>query len=78
MPKEVTMRDALARLRKGPSVSIPVAGRALADLGMNASYAAANNNKLGVPVFETGGRKRCPSIAILRKLGLADTDPQTA
>ena len=51
MPREITMRDALEKLRSGPSVSVPVAGRALGDLGMNASYAAAENKKLGVPVF---------------------------
>jgi hypothetical protein len=28
-----------------------------------------------VPVFEAGGKKRVPSIAVLRQLGLADDDP---
>jgi len=78
MPKEITMRDALAKLRRAPSVSVPVAGRALGDLGMIASYGAADKGTLGVPVFDAGGRRRVPSIAVLRKLGLAETDPQAA
>jgi hypothetical protein len=78
MPREITMRDALEKLRSGPSVSVPVAGRALGDLGMNASYAAAENKKLGVPVFEAGGKKRVPSIAVLRKLGLTEEAPQAS
>jgi hypothetical protein len=77
MPKEITMKDALAKLRKAPSVSIPVAGRALGDLGMNAAYGAASNGTLGVPVYEAGGKKRVASIAVLRRLGLAD-DPNKA
>jgi hypothetical protein len=76
--KEITMRAALAKLRQDPSVSIPVAGRALGNLGRNASYGAATDGKLGVPVFETGGRKRVPSIAVLRQLGLAADDPNKA
>ena len=76
--REITMKAALAKLRAHPSVSIPVAGRALADIGMNASYDAAQSGKLGVPVFEAGGRKRVPSIAVLRQLGLADNDPKAA
>jgi hypothetical protein len=71
MPKEITMEQALAALRQKPSVSIPVAGRALADLGKNASYGAAEKGTLGVPVFEAAGRKRVPSIAVQRKLGMA-------
>jgi len=77
MPKEITMRAALAKLRQEPSVSVPVAGRALGNLGKNASYGAAQDGKLGVPVFEAGGRKRVPSIAVLRRLGIAD-DPNKA
>jgi hypothetical protein len=78
MPKEITMRVALAKLRQTPSVSIPVAGRALADIGKNAAYAAAEKGTLGVPVFEAGGRKRVPSIAVLRQLRLTDEGPQAA
>lgn len=73
----MTMREILAELRSKPSVSVPTAGKALADMSRNASYDAANKGTLGVPVFETGGKKRVPSIAVLRKLGLAD-EPSTA
>jgi hypothetical protein len=78
MPIEITMRAALAALRRHPSVSVPEAGRALANLGKNASYEAAKKGTLGVPVFESAGRKRVPSIAVLRQLGLADEGPQAA
>jgi hypothetical protein len=78
MPKEITMRAALAKLREHPSVSIPVTGRALGNLSKNASYRAAQEGKLGVPVFEAGGRKRVPSIAVLRQLGLTADDPNKA
>jgi hypothetical protein len=81
MPKkgrEITMKAALAKLRAHPSVAIPVAGRALANLGINASYGAAQDGKLGVPVFETGGRKRVPSIAVLKRLGIDTDQPNKA
>jgi hypothetical protein len=72
------MREILAELRSKPTVSVPTAGKALGDLSKNASYDAANKGTLGVPVFEAGGKKRVPSIAVLRKLGLADEGPQAA
>jgi hypothetical protein len=73
-----TMREILAELRSKPSVSVPKAGKALGDLSRNASYDAATKGKLGVPVFDVGGKKCVPSIAVLRKLGLADDAPTTA
>jgi len=46
MPIEITMRAALAALRRHPSVSVPEAGRALANLGKNASYEAAKKGPM--------------------------------
>jgi len=74
----MSMKEILAELRSSPTVSVPTAGRALGDLSKNASYEAAKRGTLGVPVFEAGGKKRVPSIAVLRQLGLADDDPQAA
>lgn len=76
--QNLTMREILAELRAKPSVSVPTAGKALGDLSKNASYEAARKGTLGVPVFDAGGKKRVPSIAVLKKLGLADADPQAA
>jgi len=73
-----SVQEILAELRSRPSVSVPVAGAALAGLSKNASYDAAARGELGVPVFSVGRSKRVPSIAVLRQLGLADTDPQAA
>jgi hypothetical protein len=82
MPKEITMKDALAALRRQESISIPETGRVLADIGKNASYAAAEDGTLGVTVFEVGGgkrpRKRVPSIEVRRLLGMADDGSQAA
>jgi predicted subunit of tRNA(5-methylaminomethyl-2-thiouridylate) methyltransferase len=41
----------------------------LGEMSKNASYDAAVGHRLGVEVLEVGGKKRCSSIAILRKLG---------
>jgi hypothetical protein len=71
----MSIRDLIAELRSSPTVSVPTAGRALGDLSRNASYEAAKKGTLGVPVFEAGGKKRVPSIAVLRQLGLVDDDP---
>jgi hypothetical protein len=60
----------LQKLRAQPTVSVPEAGQALANLSKNASYAAAARGTLGVEVMDVGGLKRVPSIAVLRKLGL--------
>ena len=49
MPKEITMKDALAALRQQESISIPETGRVLADIGKNASYAAAEDGTLKPP-----------------------------
>ena len=35
-------------------------------------YDAAAKDTLGVPVIDTGGKKRVPSIAVLRRLGFDD------
>jgi hypothetical protein len=74
----MSMGEALAEVRSKPSVSVPTAGKALAELSKNASYDAATAGKLGVPVIVVGGKKRVPSIAVLRKLGLADEAPTAA
>jgi hypothetical protein len=71
----MSIRDLIAELRSSPTVSVPTAGRALGDLSRNASYEAAKKGTLGVPVFEAGGKKRVPSIAVLRQLGLVDPAP---
>jgi hypothetical protein len=74
----MTMREILAELRSNPTISVPAAGKVLGDLNRNSSYDAANKGTLGVPVIEVGGKKRVPSIAVLRKLGLADEIPTAA
>jgi hypothetical protein len=74
----MSIREILAELRENPSVSVPTAGKALGDLSKNASYDAAKKGTLGVPVIEVGGKKRVPSIAVLRQLGLADDAPTAA
>jgi hypothetical protein len=66
----LSWKDVLQRLRTQPTVSVPEAGAALGDLSRNAAYEAAKNGKLGVPVFDVGGKKRVPSVAVLRVLGL--------
>lgn len=68
----MSWKEILAELRSKPTVSVPTAGRALADLSKNGAYEAARAGRLGVPVIETGGKKRVASIHILRKLGLTE------
>jgi hypothetical protein len=70
MPTSIAWKRLLEKLRTQPTVSVPEAGKALGDLGRNASYDAAKNDKLGVPVHDVGGKKRVASIAVLRVLGL--------
>jgi hypothetical protein len=65
-------KEILAQLRNNLTVSVPTAGQALGELSKNASYGAAQDGSLGVPVLDVSGKKRVPSIAVLRKLGLAD------
>ena len=65
-------KEILAKLKSQPTVSVPDAGKALADLSPNAAYRAAKSDSLGVPVMKVGGRKRVTSIAVLRKLGLIE------
>jgi hypothetical protein len=73
------MKDIIAELLAKPSVSVPIAGKALADLSRNGSYRAAAGGKLGpLPVYEVGGRKRVASAGVLRLLGLADDNLQSA
>ena len=72
----MTWKEILAELRNQPTVSVPTAGQALAGLsGRNSSYEAAKTGKLGVPVIEVGGRKRVPSAAVLRQLGIDSLPP---
>jgi hypothetical protein len=54
-------------------VDVPTAGMALANMSRNGSYEAARRGALGVPVIEVGGKKRVPSIAVLRALGLVES-----
>jgi hypothetical protein len=65
-----TWEQVLHKLRTQPTVSVPEAGFAVGDLAKNASYEGAKNGTLGVPVIDSGGKKRVPSIAVLRVLGL--------
>jgi hypothetical protein len=67
-----TWKQILAELKNSPTVSIPTAGRALADMSENASYRTAKAGKLGVPILEVGGKKRVRSGDVLRKLGLLE------
>jgi hypothetical protein len=69
------MKEILAELRSKPTVSVPVAGKALGDLSRNGSYRAAADGKFPVEIFEVGGKKRVASATVLRLLGL---DPQQA
>jgi hypothetical protein len=72
MPRSPSWKVILKKLQTQPTVSVPEAGWVLGDLGRNAAYGAARAGTLGVPVLETGGKLRVPSIAVLHKLGLAD------
>ena len=67
----MTWADILTELKTKPTVSVPTAGKALADLSRNGSYEAARSGRLGVPVLEVGGRKRVPSTAVLQVLGIS-------
>ena len=77
----MTVKEILTKLRTSPTVSVPEAGKVLADLSWNGSYDAARKGTLGVPVFDVGGLKRVASIDVLRRIGLADAaspDPAEA
>jgi hypothetical protein len=53
------------------TVSVPVAGKALCDLGRNASYEAAKTGAIGgVGVIEVGRKKAVPTAPIRKALGL--------
>ena len=71
------IREIIAELKAKPSVSLSVAGEALAGLSRNGSYRAAAAGKFPIPVYEIGGQKRVASIAVLRLLGLADDNLQS-
>jgi hypothetical protein len=64
--------DILRRLYTSMTVDVPFTGLALGDMARNPSYDAANDGTLGVPVFLVGTKKRCSSVAVLRKLGLPE------
>jgi hypothetical protein len=66
--------DIIRELRSKPTCSVPLAGRALGDLSRNPSYLAAQAGTLGVTILEIGGKKRVPSIEVLRLLGLDDDE----
>jgi hypothetical protein len=70
--KNLTFKEMLAQLRSELTVDIPFAGWVLGQLSQNAAYEAARAGKLGVPVFEVGGRKRVASSDVLRRLGLIE------
>jgi hypothetical protein len=82
---KLTQEAALVIVRKKPSVTVPIAGRALWDFSDNTSYAAAENGTLGVKVHEVGGGEkgkkqlRVSSADILQILGLSkEIAPATA
>jgi hypothetical protein len=75
---KLTWQGVLTKLRTEPTVSVPEAGFALGNLSKNPSYEAAKEDKLGVPVIDTGGKKRVPSIFVLRRLGIENENPPQA
>jgi hypothetical protein len=53
------------------TVDLPTAGRALCDVGRNASYEAGKTGKIaGVAVIEIGKKKAVPTAPIRKMLGL--------
>jgi hypothetical protein len=67
MTDDDVRREIMTRL----TVSVPVAGKALAGLGRNASYQAAKGGNIGtVPIIEIGGRKAVPTAPIRKVLGI--------
>jgi hypothetical protein len=55
------------------TVSLPVAGKALGELSENTSYAAGKTGQIGgCPVIDVAGKRRVPTAAIRRVLGLED------
>jgi hypothetical protein len=70
MSANPSWKAVLRKLQTQPTVSVPDAGFALAQLSRNASYNAAKARKLGVPILEIGGKLRVPSQAVLRELNL--------
>jgi hypothetical protein len=68
----VTLKEILTVLVRNATVSVPFAGEALGEMSKNASYDAAAAGKLGVKVHECGGKLRCASVEVLRKLGYTD------
>jgi hypothetical protein len=62
----------LQELRTQLTVSVPTAGKALADLSRNGSYEIAKRDGkiAGCPVLEVGGKLRVPTAPIRKVLGL--------
>jgi hypothetical protein len=53
------------------TVNLPTAGRALCDLGRNASYEAGKSGAIaGISVIEIGKKKAVPTAPIRKMLGL--------
>jgi hypothetical protein len=79
MQKLVTRNDImttdsslLEQLKTQLTVSVPLGGKALADLSRNTAYEIAkrDGNIAGCPVFEAGGKLRMPTAPIRKMLGL--------
>ena len=71
----MTLVEIIAECRARASQTVPFAGMALGDLKRGASYTAAKNGVLGVPVFWSGGKLRTASIDILKRLGVEPEAP---
>jgi hypothetical protein len=61
-------------LSEEPTVSVPVAGDILGDLGRNGSYAAARRGQ--IPTLRFGNKLRV-STAVVRKMLLEGVQPAT-
>jgi hypothetical protein len=64
--------DLLQQLKTQLTVSVPVAGKALADLSRNGAYEIAKRDGMiaGCEVFEAGGKLRVATAQIRKKLGI--------
>ncbi len=63
--------DILREIKTKLTVSVPVAGAALAGLSRNGSYEAAKSGKIGpVSVIAIGRTKAVPTAPIRRALGI--------
>lgn len=69
----MTDEDITRQLKTQLTVSVPVAGRALANLGRCASYEAAKTSSIaGIKVLQIGKKKVVPTAPIRRALGLEE------